>query len=123
MCNRRGANWTIESAPWAAGVARRKVTEQLTEWGYRPDAEAIESVTGLLVNAAVADGGRRVSVHVSDQDQQACILALSHHTPAAAGHEPGGDDILHQVTAVSAVTGCGTETGADGRRIWAVISL
>ncbi|SEB63978.1 hypothetical protein SAMN05216483_0088 [Streptomyces sp. 2131.1] len=123
MRNRRGVNWTLESAPWTAGVARRKVNEQLKEWGHRPNEEAIESVTGLLVAAAVADGGRRVSVHVSDQDQQACILALSHHTPAAVGHEPGGDDVLHRITAHPDVTGCGTDTGPDGRRIWAVINL
>ncbi|WP_275408405.1 hypothetical protein [Streptomyces sp. SID9727] len=40
------------------------------------------------------------------------------------GHEPCGDDVLHRITAAHpAVTGCGTDTGPDGRRIWAVINL
>ncbi|MEU6016888.1 hypothetical protein ABZ826_23420 [Streptomyces sp. NPDC047515] len=126
MRNRRGVNWTLESAPWAAGIAKRKVAAQLGEWGYRAApavAEAVAAVTGLLVTAAVADTGRRISVHLSDQDRQACILALSHQADLTPGHAPDGDDVLHQITAQAGVTGCGTDTGPDGRRIWAVVNL
>ncbi|MGW2845384.1 hypothetical protein [Streptomyces sp. NPDC001274] len=126
MRNRRGVNWSLESAPWAEGIAKRKVAAQLAEWGYQTApavAEALAAVTGLVVAAAVADGGRRISVHLSDQDQQACILALSHQAGLAPGHAPDGDDVLHQITAQAGVTGCGTDTGPDGRRIWAVITL
>ncbi|MFG2631966.1 hypothetical protein [Streptomyces sp. NPDC048473] len=126
MVNRRGANWCLESAPWAAGKARAAVVEQLVKWKYRPVPEtvaAVEAVTTLLVEAAVADSGTKVSVHLSDQDGQACILALSHHTTLTTGHDDGGGDVLHRITAHQAVTGCGTDTGPDGRRIWAVITL
>lgn len=123
MRNRRGVNWNLESAPWSVRVARRKIAAQLWEWGYRPDQDAIDTVTGLLVTSAVADTGRRISVHLSDQDQQTCILVLSHQAALTPGHAPDGDDILHQITAVTGVTGCGTDTGPDGRRIWVVISL
>jgi hypothetical protein len=126
MANRRGANWVLESAPWAAGKARAAVVEQLGKWKFRaaPAAvEAVEAVTTLLVQAAVADGGTTVSVHLSDQDGQACILALSHHTGLATGLDDTGGDVLHQITAHQPVTGCGTDTGPDGRRIWAIVEL
>ncbi|MFJ1900486.1 hypothetical protein [Streptomyces sp. NPDC088115] len=126
MRNRRGANWVLESAPWAAGKARAAVVGQLGRWDYRPapgTVTAVEAVTTLLVQAAVADGGATVSVHLSDQDGQACILALSHHAGLTAGLDDAGGDVLHHVTAHQPVTGCGTDTGPDGRRIWAVIDL
>lgn len=126
MVNRRGANWVLESAPWAAGKARAAVVEQLGKWKYRlaPDtAAALEAVTTLLVQAAVADGGTTVSVHLSDQDGQACILALSHNVGLATGLDDTGRDVLHQITTHQPVTGCGTDTGPDGRRIWAIIEL
>ncbi|MFE4801675.1 hypothetical protein ACFRFL_43645 [Streptomyces sp. NPDC056708] len=126
MVNRRGANWSLESAQWATGKARTAVVEQLGKWRYRLAPEtvaAVETVTTLLVETAIADGGAKVSVHLSDQDGQACILALSHRTTLTTGHDDGGGDVLHQLTTHRAVTGCGTDTGPDGRRIWAVISL
>ncbi|MFF2014109.1 hypothetical protein ACFVWY_34290 [Streptomyces sp. NPDC058195] len=126
MRNRRGVNWSLESAPWAVNIAQRKITTQLEEWGYRPTpaaAEGISAVTGLLVAAAVADGGRRISMHLSDQDQLACIVALSHQVGLPPGHAPDGDDVLHEITAVPGVAGCGTDAGPDGRRIWAVTEL
>ena len=82
----------------------------------------VEAVVTLLVEAAVADPGSRVTVHVSDQDRQVCILNLSHAaTPESA---PGdGEDVLRRITAHQAVTSCGTDTGPDGRRTWAVLDL
>ncbi|MFG2219399.1 MULTISPECIES: hypothetical protein [unclassified Streptomyces] len=100
--------------------------EQLGKWKYRPAPDtvtAVEAVTTLLIGAAVADGGTKVSVHLSDKDGQACILALSHHARLTTGADDAGKDVLHQITAHQPVTGCGTDTGPDGRRIWAVITL
>ncbi|MFB6878644.1 hypothetical protein [Streptomyces sp. NPDC056323] len=116
MVNRRGANWSLESAPWAAGKARAAVMGQLGKWKYRlaPDtATAVEAVTTLLVEAAVADGGTKVSVRLSDQDGQACIPALSHHTTLTTELDDAGGDVLHQITAHQPVTGCGTDTGEE----------
>ncbi|MGC5396460.1 hypothetical protein ACPXCP_11990 [Streptomyces sp. DT20] len=126
MRNRRGRNWVLESAPWAAGKARPAVVEQLGSWGYRPATtvlNAVEEVTTLLVEAAVADGGTSVSVHLSDQDGHACILALSHCPGLTTSLDETGQDVLHSITAHPPVTGCGTDTGPDGRRIWAVLTL
>lgn len=126
MRNRRGANWTYESAAWVPGKARRKVLEQLDEWGHRPGPAALQALgaaTDLLVTTAIGDGGRKVSVHLSDQDGQACVVVLSHQSGLAAGNRPDGDDVLHRVTALPGVEGCGTDTGPDGRRVWAVIGL
>lgn len=70
------------------------------------------------MRTAVADGGRRVSVHLADQDRQALIVALSHW----AGAAPGDGSMLPELAALGAVS-CGTDTAADGRRVWAVLDL
>ncbi|WLQ69288.1 hypothetical protein [Streptomyces glycanivorans] len=116
----------LESAPWSVAAARRRVITQLKDWGHRLPAAAVttvEDVTTLLVQTAVADTGRRISVHLSTQDAQVCVLVLSHQAGLTPGHTPGGDRVLHEVTAQAGMTGCGTDTGPDGRRLWAVIDL
>ncbi|MFE3906552.1 hypothetical protein ACFXPY_41545 [Streptomyces sp. NPDC059153] len=80
---------------------------QLGKWKFRPvpeSAAAVKAVTTLLVEAAVADGGTKVSVHLADQDGQACILALSHRTTPTTGHDDGGSAVLHQITTHQTVT-------------------
>ncbi|MEU0377010.1 hypothetical protein ACG93S_17565 [Streptomyces sp. WAC01490] len=70
------------------------------------------------MRTAVADGGRRVSVHLADQGQQALIVALSHQ-PAC---EAANGTVLPELTRLGAVS-CGTDTAEDGRRVWAVLDL
>ncbi|MFJ7330148.1 hypothetical protein ACIQVN_28395 [Streptomyces cyaneofuscatus] len=70
------------------------------------------------MRTAVADGGRRVSVHLADQGQQALIVALSHRPT----HEPANGTVLPELTRLGAVS-CGTDTAEDGRRVWAVLDL
>lgn len=118
VSNRRSANWTLEAAPWSPGKASRFVVGRLHEWGYARADQAAEDLTVRLVELAVADGGRRVSVHLADQDHQALIVALSHQ----AGLEPVGDRVLPDLAGLGAVS-CGTDTGEDGRRMWAVLDL
>ncbi|POX37730.1 hypothetical protein C3486_26960 [Streptomyces sp. Ru73] len=115
IANRRAASWALENAPWSPTTARKHVTQQLTTWGYRPDAALGEIVT-LLAREALTGGGRRISVHLADQNQQVLVLVLNH----TAG--PGSDEILAQVAALGAVS-CGPDTPPDGRRLWAVIDL
>lgn len=132
MANRRGSNWVLESSPWAVRKARTVVLGQLGKWDYRPAPDTtatVGDVVALLVEAATADPGSRITVHLSDQGGQVCILALSHAAgpapepagPAAADN--GDEDVLHRITAHHAVTGCGTDLGPDGRRTWAVLDL
>jgi hypothetical protein len=124
--NRRGVNWPLEAAPWSASKASRRVLEQLREWGYRPSDTATESVAAvvtLLVTGALGDGSRRISVHLSDQGRQVCVLVLSHQVGLPVGHVPDGDDVLKQVTEHKVVSGCGSDLAPDGRRLWAVVDL
>lgn len=123
IANRRAANWTLENAPWSPAKAGRHVTEKLAEWGYQLDSgreASITAVTVLLARAALTDGGRRISLHLADQDRQALILLLSHQP----GHAPVGEDLLRSVTALGVVS-CGTDTDQEdgGRRRWALADL
>ncbi|WP_299533719.1 hypothetical protein [uncultured Streptomyces sp.] len=100
--------------------------EQLAAWGHRlgeASREAVEAVATLLVESALGDGGTRISLHLSDQDGAACIVVLSHTVGLTGSHESGGGDVLHRVTGYRHVTGCGSDTGPEGRRIWAVLDL
>ncbi|MGW6604059.1 hypothetical protein [Streptomyces sp. NPDC055036] len=118
MANRRGANWRLEAEPWAAGRARKNVIGKLHEWGYtRADTAASEIVT-ILVNTAVGDGGKRVSLHLADQNRQALMVVLSHQPGLAVADET----VLPRIAELGA-TSCGTDTGEDGRRLWAVLDL
>ncbi|MFE9118638.1 hypothetical protein [Streptomyces sp. NPDC007172] len=96
---------------------------KLGEWGYLLTAarnDDITAMTELLARAALRDGGRRISLHLADQDHQALILLLSHQRSQA----PDGEDLLRQVTALGVVS-CGTDTdqGDGGCRRWAVTDL
>lgn len=121
IANRRAANWTLENAPWTPPKAGRAVVAKLRSWGYplRDDHRAAE-LTARLVTAALEDGGRRISVHLADQDQQALILVLSHQP----GRPTLDDAVLTEVAGLGVVS-CGTDTDRDGDgcRRWALIQL
>ncbi|MEN8651620.1 hypothetical protein ABCR94_13560 [Streptomyces sp. 21So2-11] len=123
MANRRGLNLCMDNYPWTTATARRRVLTQLHEWGHRPDADKAAHVITTVVGSILNDGGRRISIHLSDQGTQACILALSHQPDLVAGHDPVGDTILKELAGISIVSSCGTDTAPDGRRLWAVIDL
>lgn len=116
--NRRSANWLLEAAYWSPKKASAHVLHRLHEWGYREVDRSAGELTELLVRTAVADGGRKVSVHLADQGRQALIVALSHRPV----HEVADDAVLPELTRLGAVS-CGTDTAEDGRRVWAVIDL
>ncbi|MFE9369412.1 hypothetical protein ACFYM2_06490 [Streptomyces sp. NPDC006711] len=119
--NRRAANWALENAPWTPAKAGRHVLGQLDAWRYRPVpalADRLTQVTELLTRTALADGGRRVSLHLADQDQQALVMVLSH----APGADVTSEELLRDVAELGA-SSCGADTATDGRRLWAVIDL
>ncbi|MFE9558153.1 hypothetical protein ACFYOD_32265 [Streptomyces sp. NPDC006703] len=74
----------------------------------------------LLARAALTDGGRRISLHLADQDRHALALVLSHQS----GHAPEGEDLLREASALGVVS-CGTDTDQEdsGRRRWALTDL
>ncbi|MEU5976709.1 hypothetical protein [Streptomyces sp. NPDC047315] len=120
--NRRAATFGVpaETGAWVAAKASRRVLEVLRGWGYRPDDTCVTAAVTLLVRAAVADGGRRVSVHVADEDEDGvAVIAVLSHCPAAA------DDptFLYELGAAKNVLSCGTDAAPDGRRVWALLTL
>ncbi|MFJ2110572.1 hypothetical protein ACIOEX_01365 [Streptomyces sp. NPDC087850] len=117
VANRRAANWTLESAPWSVATARRRVLAQLHEWRHTGINQAAGGITTALMQTAVADGGRRVSVHLADQNGLLLILVLSHQADVT-----DNEDVLPRVAELGA-TSCGTDVAEDGRRLWAVLDL
>ncbi|MFI8423787.1 hypothetical protein [Streptomyces sp. NPDC085479] len=115
--NRRVANWLYEANRWAPRKATAAVMEAVRRWEYvHPANAALEEVVGLLVGAAVEDGGKRISVHLADQDDLLLIAVLS-HTDAQPDEQ-----ILGQLQAVTGIVSCGTEASEEGRRLWTLLS-
>ncbi|MFI0960654.1 hypothetical protein ACH4S8_04425 [Streptomyces sp. NPDC021080] len=118
MKNRQGAAWSLEAQPWAPGKAVAEVAGRLRKWGLKaPDG--LEALVFQLVAAVVADGGRHVSLHLAEQDNQALVLAFSHQPRPS---RPQDDDVLARLGELGAVS-CGTETTGEGRQVWAVLDL
>ncbi|MFJ2440828.1 hypothetical protein ACIOWG_10270 [Streptomyces sp. NPDC087658] len=118
MANRRGVNWTLDASPWTAGVVRRRVVEQLHTWGHTGADRAASAVAALLVTTAVADGAKRISVHLAPQDGQLLVVVLS----PCPGLPTAAPETLPRIAELGA-TSCGTDTAEDGRRLWAVLDL
>lgn len=117
MADRKGAAWTLEAEPWAAKRAVAEVAAKLTQWGLRGPVR-LDDVVRFLIMAVVSDGGRHVSLHLGEQDEQALILAFSHRPgPADLGHP-----VLPRLRELGAVS-CGMEVTAEGRQVWAVLDL
>lgn len=119
MRNRRGASWSLEARPWAPAKAAEKVAERLAEWGFETPRH-LDEVVRLAVSTVVGDGGRRISVHVSEQDGRTLVLAFSHR-PATPG-APSGETVLPALRDLGADS-CGTEVTGEGRRVWALLTL
>ncbi|MFE5833710.1 hypothetical protein ACFQ8W_26140 [Streptomyces sp. NPDC056508] len=114
--NRRVANWALAAYPWTAAQAVTKVTATIRAWGYtHPADDQLQQTVRLLVGAAAADHGRRISVHLADQDGMLLIAVLSHTDTVP------DDTVLADLAAVPATASCGTDASDDGRRVWAVL--
>ncbi|WP_330334509.1 hypothetical protein OHS33_35320 [Streptomyces sp. NBC_00536] len=118
--NRRAANRTIPADKWAPSKAVRLVTEAVRSWGYSyPQDETLAEAVELLVAGVLGDGGKRISVHLADQDDRLLILALSHQPdPAPAS---ATDKMLTGLAAIAGTASCGTDAAADGRRVWVLM--
>ncbi|MFJ9352469.1 hypothetical protein [Streptomyces sp. NPDC101237] len=117
MRNRRGASWPLEAAPWAPGQASRRVSAQLSRWHLAPVTTVDEAVR-LLAATVVEDGGRRISVHLCEQDHTALVLCLGHQQTQAGA----ATDLLTELRALGADS-CGTEMTAEGRQVWALFPV
>ncbi|MFJ3172090.1 hypothetical protein ACIPJK_15070 [Streptomyces roseus] len=118
--NRRTAGLTFRADQWAAKKAGARATATVRGWGYAHlDEPDLDTAVRRLVQAAVADGGKRISVHLADQDHRILAVALSH----VAGAAPGGDDVLAELAALRSVVSCGSDLAPDGRRVWALLDV
>ncbi|MDH6695636.1 hypothetical protein ACIQKE_12175 [Streptomyces griseoviridis] len=119
MRNRRGASWSLEARPWVAAKAAREVAGRLAAWGFVTPRH-LDDVVRLVVETVVEDGGRRVSVHLSEQDDRALILGFSHQ--AAAPGAPLAETVLPALRDFG-TDSCGTEVTSEGRQVWALLAL
>ncbi|MFE2475113.1 hypothetical protein [Streptomyces sp. NPDC059389] len=116
--NRQTAGLTFRADQWAAKKAGAQATATVRAWGYAHlDEPDLDTAVRRLVQAAVADGGKRISVHLADQDHRILAVVLSHVCAAA----PGGDAVLGELAALRTVVGCGSDIAPDGRRLWALL--
>ncbi|MFJ3927664.1 hypothetical protein [Streptomyces sp. NPDC090022] len=116
--NRRTAALTFPADRWAANKAAEQVLRTVRGWGHQGlDEQDLETAVRFLVDAAVRDGGRRVSMHLGDQEDKILVVALSHQ----AGNSPEGD-VFDGLRTLATVDSCGDDLAADGRRVWAVLN-
>ncbi|WP_327308961.1 hypothetical protein OG730_40285 [Streptomyces sp. NBC_01298] len=115
--NRQTTVLTFRADQWAAAKAAQQALTTVRGWGYPElDADDLDAAVNLLVNTVVKDGGKRVSVHLADQDQKILVLVLG-HVP-----DPGpNENILGSLGALRTVDSCGTDAAEDGRRVWALL--
>ncbi|MFB7057104.1 hypothetical protein [Streptomyces vinaceus] len=116
--NRQTAGLTFRADRWAAKKAGAQATATVRAWGYADlDEPDLDAAVRRLVQAAVADGGKRISVHLADQDHRILAVALSH----VGGAAPGEDAVLAEIAALRTVVSCGSDLAPDGRRVWALL--
>ncbi|MEE1789245.1 hypothetical protein PUR28_00285 [Streptomyces sp. BE308] len=101
--------------------------DALHRWGYRPKDDHPQQVVELLFRSAAQDGGRRISLHLADDEtrNQVMILALSHRQDMPPGDD---DQVLRDAEHMRALAALGprdvgVETTPDGRRWWAGLDL
>ncbi|MFB8027270.1 MULTISPECIES: hypothetical protein [unclassified Streptomyces] len=120
-------NWVFIPSRAAAARAGREVTEALIRWGYRPKDDTPQQVVELLFRSAAQDDGRRISLHLADDEtrNQVMILALSHRQDMPPSND---DQVLRDAEhmrnlAALGPRDVGLETTPDGRRWWAGLDL
>jgi hypothetical protein len=120
-------NWAFTPSPAAAARAGREVAEALHRWGYRPKDDQPRQVVELLFRSAAQDGGRRISLHLADDEahNQVMVLAISHRQDMPPGDD---DQVLRDAEHMRTLAALGprhvgVETTPDGRRWWAGLDL
>ncbi|MFI6142435.1 hypothetical protein ACIBCC_30115 [Streptomyces griseus] len=120
-------NWALTPGKGAAAQTGREVVTALHQWGYRPKDDQPQKVVELLLRAASGDGGRRVSLHLADDEDrnQVMLLALSHlqDMPPDDDDQVLRDNEHMRALAALGPRDVGVETLPSGRQWWAGLDL
>ncbi|MFD4034413.1 hypothetical protein ACFWVP_28860 [Streptomyces sp. NPDC058637] len=124
---RRSRNWPYEASATVAGRAGRVAEDAVTRWGYKVTGHQVQAVVELLFRAAAEDGGRRLSVHLADDEDrsQVLVLVISHRQDMPVGDD---DQVLREAQHMRTLASLGprdvgVETTSEGRRWWAGLDL
>ncbi|MER7730076.1 hypothetical protein ABTX80_04270 [Streptomyces erythrochromogenes] len=116
--SRRARVLAFRADRWAAKKAAAQAALAVAEWDYPllDEHDFLKAVHGL-VDTAVAAGGKRVSVHLADQDDEILVRALNHQT----GEQDVAGAVPAEVAVLRTVDACGAHTDHDGHAWWALL--
>ncbi|MFD7788501.1 hypothetical protein ACFV4Q_36255 [Streptomyces nojiriensis] len=119
VTSRRAKVLAFRSDQWAARKAAGQAALAVAGWDYPllDEHDFLKTVHGL-VHTAVAGGGKRVSVHLADQDDKILIMVLNHQT----GEQDDAGGVPAEVAVLRTVDACGTHTDHDGHAWWALLN-
>ncbi|WP_405434887.1 hypothetical protein [Streptomyces anulatus] len=74
ISGRNVQNWAVTPSRGAAVRIAQEVARALHQWGYRPKDDQPQKVVELLLRSAAEDGGRRVSLHLADDEDRNQVM-------------------------------------------------
>ncbi|MGP3690673.1 hypothetical protein ACTVZO_39295 [Streptomyces sp. IBSNAI002] len=115
---RRSRVMALRADQWAMRKAAAQAALAVAAWDYPllDEHDLLKTVHGL-VHAAVAAGGKRVSIHLADQDAEILVMVLNHQTD---GQDDAGQ-VPAEVAVLRTVDACGAHTDHDGHAWWALL--
>ncbi|MEU8775410.1 hypothetical protein [Streptomyces sp. NPDC048606] len=118
VTSRRARVWAFRADRWAARKAAGQAALAVAGWGcpLLDEHDFLKAVHGL-VNTAVAAGGKRVSVHLADQEGEILVMVLNHRV----GEGGTVGRVPPEVVALRTVDACGTHLDHDGHAWWALL--
>ncbi|GGS36057.1 hypothetical protein Snoj_29600 [Streptomyces nojiriensis] len=118
VTSRRARVLAFRADQWAAKKAAGQAALAVAEWDYPLlDEHDFLKTVHSLVHTAVAAGGKRVSVHLADQDAKILVMVLNHQT----GEHHDAGPAPTEVAVLRTVDACGTHTDHDGHAWWALL--
>ncbi|MFF3014728.1 hypothetical protein [Streptomyces sp. NPDC057939] len=118
VAGRRAKVLAFRADRWAAKKAAAQAALAVAEWDHPllDEHDFLKTVHGL-VNTAVAAGGKRVSVHLADEDDKILVMTLNHRSDERddVGTVPA------EVAALRTVAACGAHVDHDGHAWWALL--
>lgn len=118
VTSRRTRVLAFRADRWAAKKAAAQAALAVAEWDYPllDEHDFLRAVHGL-VDTAVAAGGKRVSVHLADQDNKILVMVLNHQ----AGEQEVVGAVPAEVAVLRTIDACGANTDHDGHAWWALL--